>query len=347
MSLIKFWNNYPGPTLLDYIKSLVWGSSTAIDTPPYTISTIQTDPPYNNSIHQLNGEEYIYTIIPNCIIPNDIRSAWMTDFKLYDIHLEPGTIILTLRSRSTGRIAATIAAKPFGHIRRNYLQLPMHSHLHYIDYFWTDKALRGNGLGNFMLNAIRHSLSSINGGSSPVIFLKEGTPLSKWIPPLYSSVYIYKQFTGVGAARQYTVQFISQNTAQQFAAKWLGNSIDSLQQVQVQIQEQRQDTYYILWNNQIIYYITIPGQYGPDGRSKIAWITGMISSPRCRDYSVALDQTGEFIAYSCETRYIWADINFLKNNISQSGWLADGPFHIYAYDWNPIVFGTPINGFFN
>lgn len=345
----KFWNNYPGPTVWHYIQSFITRS--AVNTPPYLLpSTISLHNNIytNRSIHIINGHPYRYYITvmdDNTVLEEDIVETWKTAFNLCDISLSVKTVVLLLRDAVTGHLASTVAAKPFGTIRRNYLQSPMKESLHYIDLFWTAANKRKQGLGDFLLNGIFIQLTSLY-GSAPVIFIKEGNPLPKIIPPLYSSIYIYKYIES--GRNDPNIQFISQEKAVTVAGRWLGNRTDSLQQQAALPGQQQQQQFYILWKNSILYYITIPQQYGPNGKDHIVWITGMIASPKIsmREYSTALNETAEFVTYAFNMKYIWSDIAFLGDSQHHHGWNMDGPFNIYAFQWNPILFGQRINGFF-
>ena len=331
----KFWNNYPGPTLYDSIISYFNGDSSK---PPYILESHYDTAILTGSIHTINDIQYIYNeyIIYNNIIQSFIKTIIINEFNLYDLQLENNTIILTLNT-SEG-IMGIIVAKPYGKIRRNYLQREISDSLYYIDYFWTHPSKRGQGLGDFLLNAIFKKIKSLHstGKLAPVIFLKEGRPLSKLIPPLYTSTYMYKYVVGEDNDN---IRFINNKTCEQIIAKWIGNNTSQLYQ---SLDTNMTNKYIILWRNKVIYYISIPNQYGPNKKDKIAWITGMISVPNFKDTTAAIEETSKYISYYCGTRYIWTDSAFLTN---QHKWNIDGIFHLYAFQWNPVVFGTRLNGF--
>ncbi len=333
----KFWDNYPGPTLYDSITSYFIGDTT---NPPYVLDSYTDSAIINQSTHRINNISYIYNeyIIYNNDILLSIKKQIMDAFNLYDIYVEDNTIILTLHGKN-GELMGIIAAKPYGKVRRNYLQKEMNEQLHYIDYFWTHPTKRGHGLGNFLLNAIFKKIKSqhYTGKLAPVIFLKEGKPLSKLIPPLYTSTYIYKYIVGED---NNNIRFINKKMCEQIISKWIGNNTDQLYQ---SLNISMANRYIILWRNKAIYYITIPNQYGPNKKDKIAWITGMITVPNFKDHNIALEETAKYAAYYCETKYVWTDSQFLKT--VDSKWNIDGIFHLYAFQWNPIVFGARLNGF--
>lgn len=331
----KFWNNYPGPTLYDSIISYINGDASK---PPYTLTSHHDTAIHTDTIHTINNTRYIYNeyLIHNNIIHSNIKTVITNEFNLYDLQLDDNTIILTLRTATD--IVGIIAAKPYGKIRRNYLQKEMNDALYYIDYFWTHSTKRGHGLGDFLLTAIFKKIKSLHttGQLAPVIFLKEGTPLSKLIPPLYTSTYIYKYVAGEDNDN---IRFINNKMCEQIIAKWIGNNTSQLYQ---SLDTNMTNKYIILWRNKVIYYITIPNQYGPNKKDKIAWITGMVSVPNCKDNDAAIEESAKYIAYYCGTKYIWADSQFFTN---QHKWNIDGIFHLYAFQWNPIVFGARLNGF--
>jgi GNAT superfamily N-acetyltransferase len=329
----RFWDNYPGPTLKHYITSFFRSS-------PPTIIPVAPLKKYTDTIYIENNTYTYNEYTLTDALPIDVTVAIKTAFNLYTVPRP--TILLTLRD-STGSLVGIIAAKLYGKVRRNYLEDPMKEPLHYIDYFWTAPQCRGRGLGNFLLNAIFRYLVHTN-GTAPVIFIKEGTPLKKIIPPLYSSHYICTQDHIHSRqdhihSRQDAV-FVTQDAARRIAAKWLGSSTGQLQAEQAGVAGQ-----YVLCDK-ALYYITNPHQLGPD-KKPIAWITGAVFSPLIKNYTASLNICAAFLKSQLNIGYVWADIQYLNKELIPPQWKIDGPFHIYAFQWDPGAFQIPLNGCFS
>jgi len=188
--------------------------------------------------------------------------------------------------------------------------------IHCIDCFCVHPTYRGTGLASRLLLEIHEYTNRL--GKRYSIFLKEGRPVPS-VNPFYSSTYVYKAIPGSDRSNQLVKQIPSDLAArlvsvyQQLhpATFWIHST------------ENPNQSWYLYRKASAFLLVCLQDSFQTFQGQRIGWLTACF-----RSGSVPIDTIiGSVSGYG----WIWMDKAFLNGD--EKGWLEDGPFHWYGYQW--------------
>jgi hypothetical protein len=188
--------------------------------------------------------------------------------------------------------------------------------IHVVDCFCIHPAWRRKGLGDYLLHELHHMMQD----RPHAVFLKEGEPLP--IVPYYASIYVYRQIdskvcpdvTELTCAAAYRIMDIHQ----QFRPFFM-------------IRRQTENQVWKIYRNGIHHVLCcIQDTYQTLHGKRMGWITAWIESPGITD--VMRRNASYQLSNSSVYDMIWMD-----KIHAGSGWIDDGPFYWYTYQWKPSI----------
>jgi len=188
--------------------------------------------------------------------------------------------------------------------------------IHCIDCFCVKQAYRGSGLATALLLTLHELTNERNLRYS--IFLKEGRPIPGQIP-FYSSTYVYKATN----SNPPTMKPIPTDLAVKLADCYRQMNPDT---VWIHSPDNPNQAWYLYKDGTQTLFVCIQDSFQEWRGGRIGWLTACF-----RTGSVSLDQTLSVPGY----RWIWSDKVFLNGD--EQGWMDDGPFHWYGYQWTSCL----------
>jgi ribosomal protein S18 acetylase RimI-like enzyme len=221
------------------------------------------------------------------------------------VHMEK--ILLIVRNPN---VIGTIMARPLGNWTKGSTATNFRTY--YIDMFCVAKSHRGTGLGSELLHAIYAAL----GNDYPSVFLKEGAPLSFTIPPFRSSHFTFRYVMPheESAAIRLTPAQLRDRVAAA-GNRYFINSRTATESAAFAYED-------------TVAVFSPAHQTHHDGRP-LVWMTGFIMA---KADPVALKHLSVAAARHFGTPWIWADGEAAP---ADDVWQYDGPYHLYAFNWNP------------
>ena len=192
--------------------------------------------------------------------------------------------------------------------------------IHCIDCFCIHPSYRGTGLASRLLLEIHEYTNQL--GKRYSIFLKEGRPISTSISPFYSSTYVYKAVT-VGDRSDQLVKQIPSELAARLVSVYQQLHPTTFWIHSVRNPNQR---WYFYRQKSEFLLVCLQDSFQTFQDKRIGWITACF-----RSGSVSIEPIlGSVSGYG----WIWTDRAFLRD---EEGWLEDGPFHWYGYQWTSCL----------
>ena len=191
--------------------------------------------------------------------------------------------------------------------------------LNCIDCFCVHPAYRKSGLASKLLMEI-HELSN-RMGKRYSVFLKEGRPVPS-VMPFYSSAYVYKQIrsnSNSNISKICKISSISPSVANRLVTVYRQFRPDTFW---LHSPDNPNQNWYLLRTGLAFLFVCIQDSFQTFQGQRIGWLTACF-----RSGSVSMDKILTQIDYP----WIWMDRAFLNGD--EEGWLNDGPFHWYAYQW--------------
>jgi len=206
-----------------------------------------------------------------------------------------------------------------GCIRYKFSGVFQQQPIHCIDCFCVHPMYRGSGLASQLLLEIHEYTNRL--GKRYSIFLKEGKPVPS-VSPFYSSTYVYKAISGSDRSnklmKQITPELASRLVSiyQQFYPDtfWI-HSVTNPNQ-----------SWYLYKQNAEFLLVCLQDSFQTFQGQRIGWLTACF-----RSGSVSINTViGSVQTYG----WIWMDRAFLRD---EKGWLEDGAFHWYGYQWTSCL----------
>ena len=309
--VMSFWRSraFAGPTMWHALKSkLVTRSPERLEAEP--------GPAFSGQAVQAEQSDYAGVI-----------HFWQDNFKeeggprtsytFGDLIAMNKTLLIVRTTGPDPYIIGTIMARPLGSWTKGAATGSQFA-TSYIDMFCVHRAWRGKGIGSSLLFAVFAALGSL----SPSVFLKEGAPLSWSLPPIRSSAftfrYIMPDVPGFPVV-QWTPDQLRLFVAQSNDSRYIINSPTTTESV-------------IFECRGYIAVFSPAHQLHRDGRP-LVWMTGFVK-PAVADRT-AVNTLSVAASKHFASPWIWADAEFAPPD---DMWKYDGPYHLYAFNWNPGVF---------
>ena len=219
-------------------------------------------------------------------------------------------IILLARDR-TDLLVGCIRYKYSGELEGN----PIHS----IDCFCVHPTYRGSGLASQLLLEIHEYTNRLDKRYS--IFLKEGRPIPS-VNSFYSSTYVYKAVT-VSDRPNKLVKQITPELASRLVSVYQQLHPDTFW---IHSMTNPNQSWYLYKQNSDFLLVCLQDSFQTFQDKRIGWLTACF-----RSGSVSIDiMIGSVYEYG----WIWMDRAFLRD---EKGWLEDGAFHWYRYQWTSCL----------
>lgn len=199
--------------------------------------------------------------------------------------------------------------------------------IYLVDCFCIHPQWRRKGIGDYLLTQLHRR--SNQKGRPYALFLKEGAPLSIWLPPLYTGTYVYREIRVMERSSCITSLYVSQAY----------RIMDHYRVLQPNLFVIRNPTsinqIWKLYRRGIHSVLCgIQDSYQRIGTKKMGWITAWIESPALTDD--IREEASRMLSDACYPRFnmIWMDKQWMGNSTL---WTVDGEFHWYAYQWTTNV----------
>lgn len=292
--------------------------------PPERLDAVAAGPAFTSGVVQAEVADYAGVI-----------NFWQEHFKevggprtsytFADLIRLNKTLLIVRAPGPDPYIIGTIMAKPLGSWIRGRLLDGDQFATSYIDMFCVHKGWRSKGIGSSLLFAVFAAL----GSHSPSVFLKEGAPLSWSLPPIRSSAftfrYIMPDVRAADTVAQWTPDQLRQHIAENNDSHYIINSLKSTESA-------------IFECRGYVAVFSPAHQLHRDGKP-LVWMTGFVK-PAVADRA-AVNTLSVAASKHFASPWIWADAEFAPPD---DMWKYDGPYHLYAFNWNPGVFfnGRPL-----
>ena len=203
--------------------------------------------------------------------------------------------------------------------------------IYVVDCFCIHPRWRKTGVGDYLLTQLHRR--SNQRGRPYALFLKEGAPLSIWLPPLYTGTYVYRELYRIKSPLKTPAEIFSLYNSQAYRI------MDHYRVLQPNLfvirNPQSMNQIWKLYRRGVHSVLCgIQDSYQRMGHKKMGWITAWIESPAITDD--IREEASRMLSDSCYPRFdmIWMDKQWMGNSTI---WTVDGQFHWYAYQWTTNV----------
>lgn len=221
---MSFWDNSPGPTWTDFLKSISPFSKSVIPhilnhsldslprilSCPTALTSIYLTAEHSEKVAALLKEEYqTFPKTRICITPARIRNGFMFDGWI-------GCGVLT----EAAELVGCCISRSLGTLRISDHYIPETG---LVDFFCVSKNYRKQGIASFLLQELVYETSKRH--RFVHIFMKEGLPLSP-LPPIWQSNYIVRKRSIPPSTKQYLTQIDDMRLISQFQiSNGIGNTL--------------------------------------------------------------------------------------------------------------------------
>lgn len=234
------------------------------------------------------------------------------------VHLNK-TLLIVRAPGPDPYIIGTIMARPLGSWIRGKTVNSSNFSTSYIDMFCVHSGWRGRGIGSSLLFAVFVAL----GTHSPSVFLKEGAPLSWALPPIRSSAFTFR----------YVMPGITTDSVIQWTPDQLRHHVsENSQYITNSLNNTESQIFATAGEDPFVAVFSPAHQIHRDGRP-LVWMTGFV--PSTSECSAKMRALSAAASKHFNSPWIWADAEAAPPD---DMWKYDGPYHLYAFNWNPGVF---------
>lgn len=235
-------------------------------------------------------------------------------------------------------ILGVISSLPLGRLRRAG-SAPTDYEVRLIRDFCVAPAARGRGVGNTLLQAILADSRAL--GQVCAVFLKEGAPIGRAGPSLYSSTWMYRRYKGressFGASEipaRHVDEILGMFSAENPRVIYNLPADPATTATRVFI--------YKGFSGAILAAFTPAYQKHPNNNAEIIYQTGWLERGEVfpMERIDAARALSELAARSMGAGWIWMDRAALGKQTMMYQWKDDGPFHWYAYNWTAGYYGN-------
>lgn len=237
-----------------------------------------------------------------------------------------------------GTLLGTISSQPIGHLRRGSIVSPFP--VRYVTNFCVHPQQRRQGAASKLLQAMWADGRSIQ--EDAMIFLKEGAPLLKAGPAIYSSRWIYRRVADGEAAVAVAAGRVTEVAGTAAVATTVADADASII-VSVPNRPISSRVYIYKGTRGIILAAFSDAHqiHSVDG-APIYYMTGWVEKGQLlqTERLAAARQLSAIAAAkrSVSNSWVWIDEAAIRG--VQAPWKQDGPFHYYAFNWTaPQLYG--------
>lgn len=342
----SFWSSSTTPTLVHVLCSKLFGPrQEVLQNPPQRLTpppsapilTPADIPQVSAVVTDQEREAYVQFLATHFADAQHPRPS-LTARLMEQLGLCGGRFLLYRTPAHTGPIQGVISSQLLGRLRRGG-SAPTDYDVRFISNFCVARARRKCGIGNALLQAVLADSREL--GQTCAIFLKEGAPIGRAGPSLYSSSWMYRRYKGrefssgvheVAPCELFEMLaiYIQQNP------RIIHNIPRDLNTLQTRVFVFRGFT------GSVMVAFTPAHQRHPKNGGEMIYQTGWIERGEVlpTERIEAARSLSEFAARTMRADWIWMDRAIFAGRFLPSPWKTDGPFHWYAYNWTTGYYGT-------
>lgn len=349
--LSSFWSSSAKPTLAQVLCSKLLGPrAETLQNPPRRLFqpaaihelTLAEIPQVSVVLRSRDTAQYVqfltthfFAQAPSASSPAQPQAS-LTVEQLEQLRVRGGRFLLWRSPTGVG--TGCISSLPLGRLRR-VGSAPTDYEVRLIRDFCVAPPYRGQGVGNTLLQAILADSRAL--GQVCAVFLKEGAPIGRAGPSLYSSSWMYRRYKG----RESTLrarEVLADNVDTALTAYYP----DNLRLIYNIPRDPEATTTRVFiykgFSGSIIAAFTPAYQRHPDNNTEIIYQTGWLERGTVfqMERIDAARSLSEFAAQSMGAGWIWMDRAVFAGQRLPPPWKADGQFHWYAYNWTADYYGS-------
>lgn len=237
-----------------------------------------------------------------------------------------------------GPIQGVISSQLLGRLRRGG-SAPTDYEVRLISNFCVAPAHRRRGVGNTLLQAVLADSRTL--GQTCAIFLKEGAPIGRAGPSLYSSSWMYRRYKARDFS--YGVHEVAPQELLEMLAIYIQQNPRIIHNIPGSIDGLQTRVFVFRgFSGSVLAAFTPAYQRHPKNGAEIIYQTGWIERGEVlpTERIEAARSLSEYAARAMGAGWIWMDRAVFAGKSLPAPWKADGPFHWYAYNWSAGYYGT-------
>ncbi len=342
----SFWSSSARPTLTQVLCTKLFGpSQETLQNPPQHICqptgaeelTLADLPQATAAQTDYELTEYVKFLADNFSAAPDHPQSSLT-VKQTRLLQARGARHIIWWCGSTGKAVGCIGSLPLGRLRRAGSALTDYE-VRLIRDFCVGPVHRRRGIGNGLLHAILADSRAL--GQVCAVFLKEGAPIGRAGPSLYSSMWMYRRYKGRESV--FGVSDIPTQHVNEMLAAYAAETTRLIYNVPRDSAATSTRVFlYRGFSGGILVGFTPAYQRHPANGAEIIYQTGWLE----RGYIFPMERINavralsEYAARSMKAGWIWMDRAVFGKQSLPPKWKADGPFHWYAYNWTAGHYGN-------
>jgi hypothetical protein len=350
-TLPSFWSSSATPTLVQVLCTKLLGPrAVTLQNPPQHLRplagvrqlTLADIPQASVVTNERQTSQYVQFLTthffgqaPSPLSPAQPQASLTVE--QVEVLRERGGRYLLWRS-PTGAPIGCIASLPLGRLRR-VGSAPTDYEVRLIRDFCVAPTHRGRGIGNGLLQAILADSRAL--GQDAAIFLKEGAPIGRAGPSLYSSSWMYRRYK----QRDMTigVREIAAEDVDNTLALFYPDNPRLVYNVPRDASATATRVFFFRgFTGSVMAAFTPAYQRHPDNNTEIIYQTGWVERGNLMPMEriEATRALSAFAAREMGAGWIWMDRAIFGGQRLPSPWKADGLFHWYAYNWTAGYYGN-------
>lgn len=200
--------------------------------------------------------------------------------------------------------------------------------IYVVDCFCIHPTWRKKGVGDYLLT-ILHQFANTH-GIPYALFLREGSPLSILSPPLYSGQYAYRAVTQPRHPRT-SVRSLTPHQAYRMLRLYRDANPDIVLIGKESYPNQSWKWYRYQQRNILACVQNTYQTFQKNGeRQRMGWITAWLESPNVMEEDRANASLDIAQSLHGQFDYVWTNAAWTGGD---QGWILDGTFHWYPYQW--------------
>jgi GNAT superfamily N-acetyltransferase len=241
-------------------------------------------------------------------------------------------------SATPSTIQGVISSLPLGRLRRAG-SAPTSYEVRLIRDFCVSPTHRAKGVGNTLLQAVLADSRSL--GQVCAVFLKEGAPIGRAGPSLYSSTWMYRRYKGRDSA--FGASEIPARNVNEMIALYAAENPRVIYNLPPEGSVTATRVFvYRGFSGAILAAFTPAYQKHPTNDGQLIYQTGWLERGEVfpMERIDAARALSELAARTMGAGWIWMDRAVLGKQVLPSKWKSDGLFHWYAYNWTASYYGN-------
>ena len=351
-SLPSFWSSSAKPTLTHVLCTKLFGPrAEVLQNPPQRLveptdncQLTLADIPQVSPVRDLRA--YVEFLNTNFFSPSTTTTRAHTSHPQSSLTVEQveelvgrGGRYLVYRDRSSAStLQGVISSLPLGRLRRAG-SAPTGYEVRLIRDFCVAPSARGCGVGNSLLQAILADSRAL--GQVCAVFMKEGVPIGRAGPSLYSSTWMYRRYKGRDSA--FGASEVPARNVNEMIALYAAENPRVIYNLPAEGTVTATRVFvYRGFSGAILAAFTPAYQKHPNNNGELIYQTGWLERGEVfpMERIDAARALSELAARKMGAGWIWMDRAVLGKQDLPSQWKADGQFHWYAYNWTAGYYGN-------